>query len=432
MIVSGELDEPSTVKVNGQPARMLTATQFEATVTATVGANQFTVTATDGSGNTRTSTYESQVTGEGSTYTYDLSGNLTTKVVGGQTWVYTWNALNQLLSVTRDGASVATFAYDPLGRRVEKTTPVSTTGWTYDGLDILREIVTTSGTPVTSLYVHGPGIDEPLLKETGTTEEYHHADGLGSVVKLTNGTGAITHTYRYDAWGNITEGATRPGMSFTGREWDPELGLYYYRARYYDATVGRFISEDAIGLAGGINLYSYTSRPTDQVDPLGLFNTWAHKRLINHSFSGFLSAREISTLGAGSTFADSGVFQEPGYSYMHAMRDGTRQQGAAAAEVEYNRFVERQLEIAVRLHDMGDPEGALFQLGMGMHALMDNMSPSHSGFQPWRGLWYLKDYIDLVVLHSPGKLVPTREAFDRANRELQMYYSRFKRRVRCR
>ena len=92
-------------------------------------------------------------------------------------------------------------------------------------------------------YVHGLGTDEPLAAEDGCGPlTYYHVDGLGSIRKRTNQAGAVVHEYRYDAWGNIEMGASEPGYAFTGREWDPESGLYYYRARYYDPRVGRFIS----------------------------------------------------------------------------------------------------------------------------------------------------------------------------------------------
>jgi len=121
-------------------------------------------------------------------------------------------------------------------------------------------------------YVHGLGFDEPLAREDGTgASTFYHADGLGSVVKSTNGVGTIVHEYRYDAWGRIEVGASDVGHSFTGREWDPETGLYYYRARFYDAQAGRFLSEDPIGLDGGLNFYSYVrNRVTNHTDPLGL------------------------------------------------------------------------------------------------------------------------------------------------------------------
>jgi len=74
-----------------------------------------------------------------------------------------------------------------------------------------------------------------------------------------------------DPWGNLTTGASTPGYAYTGREWDPEIGLYYYRARYYDPKIGRFIGEDPIGLRGGINLFGYVGNaPLRFIDPFGL------------------------------------------------------------------------------------------------------------------------------------------------------------------
>ncbi len=100
---------------------------------------------------------------------------------------------------------------------------------------------------------------------------YYHADGLGSVVKRSNHGGAIVHEYQYDAWGNVETGEAEPGYAFTGREWDPETALYYYRARYYDARSGRFLSSDPMGFKAGINHYTYAeSDPVLWKDPSGL------------------------------------------------------------------------------------------------------------------------------------------------------------------
>ena len=81
----------------------------------------------------------------------------------------------------------------------------------------------------------------------------------------------MTLSRQYDAWGRLEIGATASGYAFTGREWDAETGLNYYRARYYDPQAGRFISTDPIGLSGGINLYAYVGDdPVNATDPLGL------------------------------------------------------------------------------------------------------------------------------------------------------------------
>jgi RHS repeat-associated protein len=240
---------------------------FEAEIDVTAGENIFTITAADLKGNTSFKRYKVDVsTGEAS-YSYDNNGNLTDKTDDGHTWAYEWTVENQLARVTYDGAEMARFAYDPLGRRVEKVAGGITTSWMYDGQDILRE--TRGG--ITTTYVHGPGIDEPLAKidQTGGAL-YLHADGLGSIVKETNAVGEVVLTRQYDAWGNLESGADQPGYAFTGREWDPETGLYYYRARYYDPRIGRFVSEDPIGFKGGMNFYAYVKdSPTQFRDPSG-------------------------------------------------------------------------------------------------------------------------------------------------------------------
>jgi RHS repeat-associated protein len=184
----------------------------------------------------------------------------------------TWDVWNQLTEVRypRSGDPTVTFKYDPLGRRIEKDDGAGTVRkYTYDGMDILRE---RTGGRVRFFYGHGPGIDEPLL-EFGVFggHIYYHADGLGSIVKKTNQAGNVVASYQYDAFGNIQIGASDGGYAFTGREWDPETGFYYYRARYYDPQTGRFLSEDPIGFAGGINFYAYVNdNPVNFLDPLGL------------------------------------------------------------------------------------------------------------------------------------------------------------------
>lgn len=198
----------------------------------------------------------------------DSNGNLATKTEGSDTWGYEWNARNELTRVTKNSIEQARFAYDPFGRRVEKVAGSVATTYVYDGAEILREVRGSS----TLRYVHGPGIDEPLAREDGSGSlTYFHADALGSIIKRTDGVGAVIHEYRYDSWGNIELGAGEPGHAFTAREWDPEIGLHYYRARYYDAGMGRFISQDPIGLSGGLNMYMYArANAVRFTDPSGL------------------------------------------------------------------------------------------------------------------------------------------------------------------
>jgi RHS repeat-associated protein len=100
-------------------------------------------------------------------------------------------------------------------------------------------------------------------------------DHLGSVVQVTNSAGAVTAASEYDPWGDRPAGASTSGWAFTGRDWDPETQLHYYRARYYDARLGRFLSEDPLPLfrrrLEEMNGYAYVSNsPIGYVDPYGL------------------------------------------------------------------------------------------------------------------------------------------------------------------
>jgi RHS repeat-associated protein len=137
-------------------------------------------------------------------------------------------------------------------------------------MDILRETRPSGAVS----FIHGAHVDEPLAREeAGNVLTFYHADALGSIVKTTNEAGEVVDSYSYDAYGNL-ETPHPGGYAFTGREWDPETGLYYYRARYYDPRVVRFLSVDPIGLAGGLNVYSYVGNdPVSRRDPTGL--DWA-------------------------------------------------------------------------------------------------------------------------------------------------------------
>jgi RHS repeat-associated protein len=114
-------------------------------------------------------------------------------------------------------------------------------------------------------YTHYPGIDQPhsVREFTGTNAgRYYFAMELpGHVTGLLNASGARVNHYGYSAFGkleHVYESVPNP-LRYMAREWDPDAGLYYVRNRWYDPEVGRFISEDPIGLAGGINVYAYAA-----------------------------------------------------------------------------------------------------------------------------------------------------------------------------
>ena len=139
-------------------------------------------------------------------------------------------------------------------------------------------------------YIYGPGLDEPIIMivpgETSETVYYYHADSQGTIIGLTNDSGAWVEKYAYTLYGKPAAASTigNPYM-YTGRRLDAETGLYYYRARYYDPHLRRFIETDPIGYAGGMNLYAYVGNsPTNFIDPYGLFRN--HYKDINIDRSG--------------------------------------------------------------------------------------------------------------------------------------------------
>jgi len=146
------------------------------------------------------------------------------------------------------------------------------TTYVYDNEDIVMEYDGPGN--ITTKYTHGLGIDEPLAMQQSGNTYFYHADALGSIIALSGVNGSRVQSYRYDSFGNITiSGSIIQPYTFTAREYDPETGLYFYRARYYDSTQGRFLTRDPIGFAGGdVNLYAYVkNNPVNWIDPYGLF-----------------------------------------------------------------------------------------------------------------------------------------------------------------
>ena len=207
----------------------------------------------------------------------DANGNTTSKTDSSGTTTYSWDFENRLTSVTLPGSGgTVSFKYDPAGRRIQKVftqgSSSTTTNYLYDGKGPnLVEEVDANGN-VTARYVYGLRIDEPLAELRSGTTSYYQMDGMGSATSLSNGSGALANTYTYDSFGNLvaSTGTILNSFRYTGREFDSETNLYFYRARYYAPSVGRFISEDPIQFKGGINFYNYVDgNPINYRDPSG-------------------------------------------------------------------------------------------------------------------------------------------------------------------
>lgn len=258
----------------------------------------------DANGNRITSSIHGNgyVTGQGNrllsdgkyNYEYDNERNLTkqTEIATGKVQELTWDYRNRLVAfVDKDAAGKETqrveFTYDAFNRRIAKavdtnpqdTTPGVVTQFIYDGQNVLLEFVDSDGAganqPVLDTrYLHGAGIDQVMAQESAGNVEWHLTDHLGTVRDLVNNSGAVVNHFVYDSFGQVIS-ESNPAIDtrylFTGREFDQEIGLYYYRARYYNQTTGKFLSEDTLSFtAGDSNLYRYVfNNPVAFSDPTG-------------------------------------------------------------------------------------------------------------------------------------------------------------------
>ncbi len=207
----------------------------------------------------------------GETFQYDDNSNMVSRTNSCGITTFTWNAKNQLTQIQgfKPDCSVlsASFAYDALGRRIQRTINGETTTYLYDGLDVIAEMGSTTAT-----YFRTDNIDEAIARYSNQSDRYFLSDLLGSTQVLADRQGNVSTTYSYSPFGETQQAgqASENPAQYTGRENDG-TGLYYYRARYYAPDLARFIANDPIGIEGGLNTYAYAlNNPLKFTDPYGL------------------------------------------------------------------------------------------------------------------------------------------------------------------
>ncbi len=211
---------------------------------------------------------------DGCSYTTDADGNVTKRKCGADSTLFYWSAESRLDSL-RVGAMRIGYRYDALGRLVRRDSAgVAQRHYLWDGDNLLAELNGTA-TGMMAEYSYY-GMDRLHAVVVGTTPYYGHQDVRGSSLALTRDSSLAYQRYWYDAWGT-PEPAGEPFGGADRARWkgalsfESDAGLYYMRNRWYEPRTGRFISEDPIGLQGGINPYIFTlSEPVNRYDPMGL------------------------------------------------------------------------------------------------------------------------------------------------------------------
>ncbi len=215
---------------------------------------------------------------------YDKKGNTTQR--GTQQLAYDYR--NQLVTANDDTSNTQVeMRYDVLGRRTQKTVTIGSQtkieNYYHSGHQVIE--VRDGNDQLLRQYIYGNGIDEVIRmdKYEGDTftSYYYHTDASGSVTAITDANGQLVERVTYDIYGmptfwdaagnEIPKSSIGNNILFHGREYDPELNLYYFRARYYDPIRGRFLQTDPMGYQDSLNLYQgFNMNPFNFNDPWGL------------------------------------------------------------------------------------------------------------------------------------------------------------------
>ncbi len=205
----------------------------------------------------------------GTSYTYDPNGNMVNR--NGSAWVYSYDYENRLTKVVHSGTTVQLNFYDGDGNRIKKT-ETDTTVYSYQGLNILYEKDTTTGTVTKHFYANGMQV----AKMVGVSTYYLHQDGLGSTRLTMTSTVTVSFSTNYIPYGPNYGTTGSEVFQYTGKPFDSPTGFYYEGARYYDSSVGRFVTQDSVTGRGedpqSLNRYIYA-----RDNPMRLIDVGGHE-----------------------------------------------------------------------------------------------------------------------------------------------------------
>ena len=250
-------------------------------------------------------------------YRFDAAGNLVERReerqplgAAPQIVELDWDA-NQRLIRSRGGGSETVYGYDPLGRRVFKRTGKNTTWFGWDGDALIAEgPAESTAWRAQRKYVYYPGTFVPLALISGEASYRYHTDPNGCPTRLTKDDGKVVWAARHDVWGRARVAVSEVAnpIRLQGQYEDVETGLHYNRYRYYDPMAGQFVSQDPIGLHGGLNTYAYGPNANSWIDPLGLA-----KKPKGYDVTGNTAGPDVVTRGVHVNVEGPGLPREGGH-----------------------------------------------------------------------------------------------------------------------
>ena len=248
------------------------------------------------------------------TITFDAKGNMTTRPasLAAPALTLSWDFDNRLIGADTNSTPASlevTLQYDALGRRVARTESGSTVIYFQPGQQTIADYANGAApsTP-TNRYVYGDYIDEPVMHEivSGSVKHFYHCNQQYSVIGFTDSVGNVTERYSYTAYGTMTgfdaSGSPlntqphNPRATYTGREWDNSIGMYFFRARWYEPTAGRFASKDPLGFdADCANFFEFCfDSPLNWLDPSGLQTMQSFANSMRNAIPPSMSIRQLA------------------------------------------------------------------------------------------------------------------------------------------